>query len=326
MPWIGSVSEDPELKHAGARDDSLDLVHLRLLDLGQDDLELVEAELANGHLLLAAWIHPATDRRDEFVHRDLHLFGRDLVLDREGRGRGLPGNLLHRGPVKRSFLHRCQKCLAGGRIGGLELDRQPAIPLPLDRGGGAVLGCQHPFDHGHTIVDPVLPLLARRDLVHKDQSALEVDAQPRRPAHPADRASGGQGDEHGGNPPPHVGHTEVLRHHPGDHRRHDEHGKCDQPAGAGGLPPRHGGERSDAGFGGDESQKADDAREVHGALWRTLGKSGETFFGKVGGKSGGIAEQQGDRAATSGRGFGTVAAGRNHLRDARERDRKLHVG
>ena len=75
--WIGN---DTKLQHPGTRDNPLDQFDLGLVDLRHDDLNLVEAILANRYLFLATGIDSATDSSDQLVHADA-IFGLLLRID-----------------------------------------------------------------------------------------------------------------------------------------------------------------------------------------------------------------------------------------------------
>ena len=51
-------------------DDPLDPLHFGFVDLGNDDLDLLGAVLADGDFLLSAGVHAAGDGGDQLVHVD----------------------------------------------------------------------------------------------------------------------------------------------------------------------------------------------------------------------------------------------------------------
>ncbi len=64
---LALVGQDAELEHARGADLFLDRGNFRLLDAGNDDLDLTLAELANDDLFLSAGIHAAIERGHELV-------------------------------------------------------------------------------------------------------------------------------------------------------------------------------------------------------------------------------------------------------------------
>ena len=67
---VAIVRQDAELEVAGGADDSLDPLHFGVVDLGNDDLDLLDAVLADRHFLLSAGVHAPSHGRDELVHVD----------------------------------------------------------------------------------------------------------------------------------------------------------------------------------------------------------------------------------------------------------------
>ena len=64
------VCQDAEFEIALAADDPLEALHFGLVDLGNDDLDLLRAVLADDDFLLSAGIHAAGHGADELVHVD----------------------------------------------------------------------------------------------------------------------------------------------------------------------------------------------------------------------------------------------------------------
>lgn len=77
VPFVG---DNAELQGSHPLQDILQSLQFGLVGLGHDDLNLLRAELANGHFLLAARIDAPADRSDEFVHIDI-LVGLLLLID-----------------------------------------------------------------------------------------------------------------------------------------------------------------------------------------------------------------------------------------------------
>ena len=268
MADIITIGEDPKLEHAGAGDDPLDQVDLRLLDVGNDHLDLVEAVLPNGDFLLAAWIHPATDRSDELVHGDRGRLGHHVVVDFERVGRAAAARLPHGHAVELRSGERRQKSLASPLVGRCQPHRHAPSSAAADAPLRALLRRGHALDPPHRVIDAGSRLLGVVDLVDQDQASFEVDAQPRRPAQPADHRAGGEGHEHGGNATPHVGRPQPARDQSGHERGNGERQQHDAPERPTLPPPGQGlgrnrrGRRRDGRRDLGQKTKCD-ARHVH---------------------------------------------------------------
>ena len=268
MADIITIGEDPKLEHAGAGDDPLDQVDLRLLDVGNDHLDLVEAVLPNGDFLLAAWIHPATDRGDELVHGDRGRLGHHVVVDFERVGRAAAARLPHGHAVELCSGERRQKSLASPLVGRCQPHRHAPSSAAADAPLRALLRRGHALDPPHRVIDAGSRLLGVVDLVDEDQPSFEVDAQPRRPAQPADHRAGGEGHEHGGNATPHVGRPQPARDQSGHERGNGERQQHDAPERPTLPPPGEGlgrnrrGRRRDGRRDLGQKTKCD-ARHVH---------------------------------------------------------------
>ena len=272
MPGIGPVGQDPKLQHPGTRDDFLDLLDFRLLHLRQDHLDLIKAELANGHLLLATRIHAATDRGHEFVHRYGRGLRNEFVVEHKRVGPRLPGDLADQNLIKLRLLQLGQKGLSGCGVGCVEPNPHLSSGSLLQRRPAAFFGQHDSFEPSHGVIHPHLALFSGGHFVDQNQPALEINAEPRRPTKPADHSAGGQCDQNRGQPAPHIRQAEALCDHPGQKRRHHEHAERDQPSRPAGLPPGQAGDgvRDDFACGLSEEEQ-DGGRSIHAVCLLCLG-------------------------------------------------------
>ena len=159
MAGIVPIGGDAELEHARLRDHLLDRVDLRLVDLRNDHLELVDAVATDRDFLLTARIDPAGHRGDEFVHVDRCRPPLDLELEIERIGRHgsfCEPNL--RTAVVELF-DAVDERRPGGGVGGLEFHADPAVG---DAGGSAeaaFAGGEERLDLPNRILDLTADLL-----------------------------------------------------------------------------------------------------------------------------------------------------------------------
>ena len=265
MPRILGVGGDPELQHAGARDDPLDHLDFRLIDFRHDHFQLIETEPPNGHFLLPARIHAAAHGSHELVHIDRGLLPPDEKFHLHGvAGRGLPRQP-DLGPTEIELLHPLHEGFAGHRIGGVEADGDPPIGSLRGDPLRPILGGKQLLNSAHAVVHLSGDLLGGIDFINEDHAPLEVDAHSRRPAQRNDHAARRQRHQHRGDPAPHLGCPQSLRHHPRQERRHGHGQQRDQPHHPPLAPPGQIGGRNWHRGGGLGKQKTD-WWEIHETL------------------------------------------------------------
>ena len=238
MAGVIPVGGDPELEDAGARNDLLDEIDLRLVDLRNDHLELVEAVATDGDFLLTARIDTAGHRRDELVHVDRRRPPLDLELQieriRGHRGFGEPD--LRTAEIE--LLDAVDERRPGGGVGGLELHADPAVGRAGGGAEAAFAGCEERLDLQNRILDLTADLLRAIDFIDEDHASLEVDAEAGRPPQGDDRQAGDERRQHGGEASPHVGGPQRLGEEPGEDRRHENREQRQQPDAIPHPPPR----------------------------------------------------------------------------------------
>ena len=252
MAGIVPIGGDPELQNTGARHDLFDEIDLRLVDLRNDHLELVEAIPADGDFLLATRIDPAGHRRDELVHVDRCRPPLDLKLEVEricGHGSFCEPDLR---TAEVELVDAVDERRPRGGVGGLELHADLAVGRAGGGAEAAFAGRKKRLDLPNRILDLTADLLRAIDFIDQDHASLEVDAEAGRPPHRDDRQAGDERRQHGGESPPHVGGPQRLGEEPRENRRHENREQRQQPDAIPHPPPREsGGCRGGSGdFGG----------------------------------------------------------------------------
>ena len=265
MPGIFRIGGDPELEHTGARHHPFDEIDLRLVDIGHDHFQLINAVATDGDFLLAARIHAPAHGRHQLVHIDRGRPSSHLVLKIDGLGPRPAARQPHPCITEVELFHTLEKGLAGGSVSGLEPHGDAVVGHPRHRSLPTILAGEQLFDPADTIIDLPGRLPGRIDLVDQDHAALEVDTQPRRPAEPRDHGPCRQRHQHRGQTPPHVGGPQPLRKQPRHQNRHGHREQGDAPDRPR-LPPPLSGPRRNGGAPG---------RHV-GGLGKQLDCAGET--------------------------------------------------
>ena len=238
---IGTIGGDPELEHARLRDHFLDGIDLRLVDLRNDHLKLIEAVAADGDFLLPARIDAPGHGRDEFVHVDRGLPPLDFELDVERLAIhwGLRQTDLRTAEIELRDV--VDERLPSGFVGRLQRNGDPAVGLAGRRAEPPLAVVQERFDLLDRILDLPADLFRGIDFIDEDHPPLEVDAKTRRPPQRDDRQAGDERREHGGQPPPHVGDTQRLGEEPSEDRRDRDREERRQQEPGPRPPPREGG-------------------------------------------------------------------------------------
>ena len=210
VPGILGIGGDSKLEHAGARHHPLDEIDLRLIDLGHDHLELIDAIAADGHFLLAARIHAAAHGRHQLVHVHGGRSSRHVVLQVDRLGtRSLPRQS-NPSIAEVDLLHTLQKGLSGGCISGLEPHRNAIVGHPRHGPLPTILAGEQLLDPAHAVVNLPGRLPGGIDLVDENHAALEVDTQSRWPAEPCHHGACRERDEHRRQAAPHVGSPQLF--------------------------------------------------------------------------------------------------------------------